>query len=188
MTLYTLADYVTYGTNAWWSIHAWVSNSSTYELLSRWIFYASDVYTLNSIALTDPARAQEIASSKTCLTTLIGHNVNLLGDEPLNSTTFLHQQQTIIPRWRRVALAFQRMNFGLREYKYSPTKNDPNYRPGPNPSRAIYEATDILRIGDHELHRNYMPTPVLALLLPIFRYLPNSLVLAHFSIFYFLTF
>ena len=101
-------------------------------------------------------------------------------DEPINGTLFLHQQRTLVPRWRRVALAFQRMNFGLKELKYEPSRDDPNYRTDPNSgnfggttARTIATATDVLKIGAFELQKRFMALPTLAVLYPVFRYLPK---------------
>ena len=68
----TLSDYIAPETAAWHACHAWTTNSTIYELLTRIILYGSDVYTVNEIAQHSPERAQEIANSRASLTTLIG--------------------------------------------------------------------------------------------------------------------
>ena len=174
----TLSDFISPETEAWNSIHSWVTNSSVGDLISRLLLYGSDVFTINEIFSHSEQRAYEIASSRASLSTLIGCNINILPDEPINGALFLHQQQTMIPRWRRVALAFQKMNFGLKELKYEPTsRDDPNYRQDPfrehrllpSTSKKISDAGAILKLGEFELEQRFMAMPTLAVLFPIFR-------------------
>ena len=68
----TLSDFIAPETAAWNACHSWTTNSTTYELLTRIIFYSSDVYTVNEIGQHSPTRAEEIANSRASLTTLIG--------------------------------------------------------------------------------------------------------------------
>lgn len=69
-----LSDFIAPETAAWNACHAWTTNSHIHELLTRIIFYSSDVFTLNEIGQHSAARAEEIASSRASLTTLIGIN------------------------------------------------------------------------------------------------------------------
>ena len=69
----TLSDFIAPETAAWNACHAWTTNSTVYELLSRIILFASDVYTINEIGQHSPSRAEEIANSRSSLTTLIGN-------------------------------------------------------------------------------------------------------------------
>ena len=106
----------------------------------------------------------------------IGGNVHLLPDLPINGTLFLHQQHTLLPRWRQIASAFQNMNKNLKELKYQPSSDDPNYVPDPRrnsygTSHIISKAEDILKLGDYELYQRYMPMPTLSILIPPLRYL-----------------
>ena len=173
----TLSDFISPETAAWNCIHCWVTSSSVDELISRILLFGSDVFTTNEILSHSEHRAHEIASSKSSLSTLIGRNVQLLPNEPINGALFLHQQQNIVPRWRRVALAFQRMNFGLKELKYEPRRrDDPNYRQDPHAtyfcdttSHKISQAGAVLKLGSYELERKFMALPTLAILIPIFR-------------------
>ena len=123
----------------------------------------------------------------------LGGNVHLLPDTPINGTLFLHQQQTLIPRWRRVALAFQHMNKDLKKLKYQPTRDDPNYVPdhrnaGYGTSHTIATAKEVLQLGDYELYKQYMPMPSLAVLYPVFRYLLWFFRIHLIALFYFLFF
>ena len=173
----TLSDFISPDTAPWNCIHCWVTNSSIDELISRILLFGSDVFTTNEILSHSEHRAHEIASSKSSLSTLIGQNVQLLPNEPINGAFFLHQQQNMVPRWRRVALAFQRMNFGLKELKYEPRqREDPNYRQDPHSeylwnttSKTIAEAGAVLKLGSYQLERKFMALPALAILVPIFR-------------------
>ena len=112
--------------------------------------------------------------------------MHLLPDQPINGTLFLHQQHSLIPRWRRVAKAFQMMNKNLAQLKYEPTRDDAHYVPEPHTTtmdwgvgKTIDLAQEVLKLGEYELYRQYMPMPTLAVLIPLFRYLPN-LILTHF--------
>lgn len=67
-----LSDFIAPETAAWNACHAWTTNSTVHELLTRIIFYSSDIFTLNEIQQHSPTRAAEIASSRASLTTLIG--------------------------------------------------------------------------------------------------------------------
>ena len=164
-----LGNFIAEKTLAWTAIHSWVSNSTTEELLYRLIFYASDCFWLTHLYENDPERARTISSSKTVLTTLCGHNVQLIPNEPLDSTIFLHQQQNMMPLWRKTAAAFNTINHGLKEFKYNPCSDDPNYRSGPNPISKIRDAKELLVFEGHQLKMAYMPMPVLAVLAPLFR-------------------
>ena len=101
----------------------------------------------------------------------------MLPDLPINGTIFLHQQQTLLPRWRQIALAFQHMNKNLKELKYQPSqRDDPNYVPEPlfnsyGTGHTISHATHVLKLGEYELYKQYMPMPTLAVLIPPLRYL-----------------
>ena len=177
MTMMTLSDFIAPETPIWNCVHAWVTNSTISQLIFRLLSFGSDSYTVNEILMNNESRAREIASSRTSLSTLIGLNVNLMPDEPINGTLFLHQQRTLVPRWRRVALAFQRMNFGLKELKYEPSKNDPHYRPDPHvhhmcdtTASKIAQAKEVLKLGAFELQQQFMALPTLAVLYPVFRY------------------
>ena len=86
----TLSDYIAPNTTAWYSISAWVTNSTISELLGRLVQYGSDIFTLNEMNMHSTDRAHSLASSKTVLSTLIGGNVAMLPSEPLNATNFLH--------------------------------------------------------------------------------------------------
>ena len=114
-----LSNFIAQKTLAWTSIHSWVTNSTTEELLYRLIFYASDCFWLTHIFENQPNRAREIASTKTMLSTLCGHNVQLIPNGPIDSTIFLHQQQDIMPLWRKTALAFKTINFGMKERNFT---------------------------------------------------------------------
>ena len=177
-TLLTLSDFIATDTEIWNRIHCWVTNSTVGDLLSRLLTFGSDVVTVGEIFQHSPDRAREIASSRSTLSTLIGANVHLLPDEPINGTLFLHQQQTMVPRWRRVALAFQKMNYNLMKLKYAPSRtHDPNYLRDPNAehvefdstAKRISEAGAVLKLGGHELQRRFMAMPTLAILQPVFR-------------------
>lgn len=185
----TLSDFLDPNTASWNCIHCWVTNSSVDDLISRLLLFGSDVFTTNEILSHSENRAFEIANSKTSLSTLIGGNVQMLPNEPINGALFLHQQQSMIPRWRRVALAFQRMNHGLKELKYEPRRrDDPNYRQDPHSEYGIWDTTskhiadagDVLTLGAYQLERRFMALPALAVLIPIFRYLLNILI--HFTL------
>lgn len=106
----------------------------------------------------------------------------MLPDQPINGTLFLHQQQTLVPRWRRVARSFQNMNKDLKQLKYAPDRYDAHYVPDTRyesgrqsweTSKTICMAESVLTLGADELYRQYMPMPTLAVLIPTFRYLPN---------------
>ena len=173
----TLSDFIEPETYIWNCIHAWVTNSTVYELLSRILLFGSDIHTLNEIHSHSESRAMEIANSRSSLSTLIGININIMPDKPINGSLFLHQQQLLVPRWRRIALSFQKMNFGLTELKYQPKKNDPHYRTDPHyhmggvqpTAHTVSTATTVLKLGAYELERRFMALPVLAILFPIFR-------------------
>ena len=101
---------------------------------------------------------------------------------------FLHQQHTLIPRWRRVALAFQNMNKDLARLKYEPSKDDAHYIPDRSKqswgtSTTIALAEEVLKLGEFELYRQYMPMPTLAILIPVFRYLPDFIFVTHINLF-----
>ena len=170
--MYILSDYIALETDAWNTIHAWVSNSTITELLTRLIYHAGDIHTLGEIYENMPKRGLDLASSKTSLTCLIGHNVNLLPDDPIDAGLFLKQRKHLITWWRKTSDAFKHMNHGLKEYKYTPQSTDPHYRPGNNPAYDIYHGKAVLEIDSHQLHRCFMPLPMLAIVLPIFRYVP----------------
>ena len=165
-----LSNFVAQKTLAWTSIHSWVTNSTTEELLYRLLFFASDLFNLNYIKENDPTRAYEIARSKAVLSTLVGHNVRLIPDTPINAEYFLHMQSTLMDNWHATAAAFQSLNAGLKEHKYRPKTSDPNFMPGPNPMTAITTATDTLTFNGYELQNAFMPMPVLAVLCPVLRY------------------
>jgi len=174
----TLSDFVTPETRAWNAIHCWVTNSSVGDLLSRLLLFGSDVFTINEILTHSESRAYDIANSRATLSTLIGGNINILPEEPINGALIIYQHVSMLPRWRRVALAFQKMNFGLKELKYAPTSSDdPNYRHDPfssfgpydSTSKKIYEAGAVLKLGTYELERRFMAVPTLAILFPVFR-------------------
>ena len=200
----TLSDFIAPETAAWNACHAWTTNSTIYELLTRILFFGSDVFTINEIAQHSVSRAEEIASSRASLTTLVGKkfdkilrryielyfskkllsnrryilggNVHLLPDEPLNGALFLHQQNTLIPRWRRVALAFKNMNRNLKELKYEPDRHDAHFVPDRpdllwGTGRTISLAKETLVLDSDVLVRQFMPMPTLAILYPVFRYL-----------------
>ena len=175
----TLSDFIAPETLVWHSIHAWVTNSTVLELLTRLVLFGSDIFTIQEIYSHSESRAMEIANSRASLTTLIGGNVNTLPDEPINGEWFLHQQQLLLPRWRQIALAFQKMNHGLKELKYQnyeTLRSDPNYRVDPNSdfmdgtSTFIAKAGPILKLGAFELQQRFMAMPTLAVLFPLFRY------------------
>jgi len=137
------------------------------------------MHTIGEILVHTPVRAREIANSRSTLSTLIGSNISLLPDEPINGSAILQQPKTMIPRWRRVALAFQRMNYGLMELKYAPEeRDDPNFRHDPNAQCIGYDSTakkiatakSTLKLGAFELQKRFMSMPTLAILHPIFRY------------------
>ena len=130
---------------------------------------ASDVCNLNYIHQNNPQRAYEIAGSKAVLTTLIGNNVRLVPDTRINASYFIHMQHGLMEDWRTVALAFNALNRDLKELKYSPKPNDPNYRPGTSPMATIINAKQTLSFEGHELKTDFMPMPCLAILCPIFR-------------------
>ena len=120
------------------------------------------------------------------LENILGGNVHLLPDQPINGTLFLHQQHTLVPRWRRVARAFQNMNKDLKRLKYAPDRYDAHYVPDPRyesgkqsweTSKEIAMAGAVLTLGEDELYRQYMPMPALAVLIPHFRYLPNEILI-----------
>ena len=174
----TLSDFIAPETRAWDAIHCWVTNSNVGDLISRLLLFGSDIFTLNEILAHSETRAHEIANSRATLSTLIGGNINILPDEPINGALILSQHVSMLPRWRRVALAFQRMNFGLKELKYEPSDpNDPNYRHDPFSSFGTYDSTTkqiagagaVLKLGTFELERRFMPMPTLAILYPMFR-------------------
>ena len=173
----TLSDFIATDTDVWNRIHCWVTNSTVGDLLSRLLTFGSDVVTVGEIFQHTPERAREIASSRTSLSTLIGANVHLLPDEPINGTLFLHQQQNMLPRWRRVPSAFQKMNYNLMKLKYAPNRSsDPNYLQDPNghpeinsTAKQISFAGDVLKLYGCELQRRFMAMPTLAILQPIFR-------------------
>ena len=173
-------------------MHAWTTNSTVEELLTRLILFGSDVFTLQEIHSHSEARAMEIANSRASLTTLIGGNVNIMADEPINGALFLHQQQTMLPRWRHVASAFKHMNLGLKQLKFEPPTHDPHYLPDPNrsflygTSKKIGMAGSVLKLGAYELQQRFMALPTLAVIYPLFRYLPNILI--HFYSFTLSTF
>ena len=130
---------------------------------------ASDVFNLNYIHQNNPQRAYEIAGSKAVLSTLIGHNVRLVPDTRINASYFIHMQNGLMEDWRSVAQAFNSLNRDLKELKYNPKPDDPNYKPGKNPMAKIIEAKQILSFDGHELKNEFMPMPCLAVLCPIFR-------------------
>ena len=164
-----LSNFVAQKTMAWTNIHSWVTNSTTEELLYRLLFFASDLFNLNYIRQNDPNRAYEIARSKAVLSTLVGHNVRLIPDTPIDAELFLHMQSSLMDNWHVTASAFQNLNAGLKEHKYIPTSDDPNYMPGPNPMATIIAAKDTLIFNGHELQNAFMPMPVLAVLCPVLR-------------------
>jgi len=167
-----LGNFIAEKTLAWTSIHSWVTNSTTEELLYRLIFFASDTFWITKMYQDQPNRALTLASSKSVLSTLCGHNVQLIPDGSIDSTVFLHQHQNLMPIWRKTADAFKRINFGVMEYKYDPSNlspDDPHYRPGPNPIGRLRDATDVYVFEGHQLKLAYMPMPALAVLVPLFR-------------------
>ena len=163
-----LSNFVAQKTLAWTSIHSWVTNSTVEDLLYRLLFFASDVYNINYIHRNNPCRAREIASSKSVLTTLIGNNVRLVPDSPINADCFLHLQSGLMNDWRKVALAFNAMNHNLKELKYGYSDSDPNLFDA-HPMSAILNAKEVLIIDGHELRSDFMPMPVLGVLCPVFR-------------------
>ena len=163
-----IGNFIAEKTLAWTSIHSWVTNSTTEELLYRLIFFASDTFWITRMYQDRPQRAHELAGSKSVLATLCGHNVQLI-EGSIDSTLFLHQHQNIIPLWRKTADAFKRVNTGIKEYKYDPSTSDPHYRSGPNPVKELRSAKDMFVFEGHELKRAYMPMPSLAVLVPLFR-------------------
>ena len=154
---------------AWTSIHSWVTNSTTEELLYRLLFFAADAFNIDYIHQNDPGRAYSIARSKAVLTTLVGHNVRLIPDTPINASCFIHTQYSLMDDWRTTAAAFNRLNSGLKQYKYNLQPNDPYFLPGENPMSAIRGAKEILVFDGHKLHLSFMPMPTLSVLCPIFR-------------------
>ena len=164
-----LSNYIAQKTLAWTSIHSWVTNSTTEELLYRLLFFASDAFNIDYIHQRDPGRAYVIARSKAVLTTLVGHNVRLIPDTPINASCFIHTQYSLMDDWRIVAAAFQRMNAGLKQYKYKLQPKDPYYLPGENPMDSILKAKEVLIFDGHEIQLAFMPMPVLSILYPIFR-------------------
>ena len=164
-----LSNVIAQKTMAWTSIHSWVTNSTVEELLYRLLFFASDIYNISYIHQHDPQRARQIASSKSILTTLVGNNVRLISDASINANYFIHMQHNLMDDWRTTAQAFNALNRNLKELKYSPGPDDPNYRPGESPMGAIVNATDILAFNGYELKSAYMPMPVLSIMCPIFR-------------------
>lgn len=162
-----LSNFIAQKTLAWTSIHSWVTNSTIEDLLYRLLFFASDVYNINYIHQNNPQRAQEIASSKSVLTTLIGNNVRLVPDNQINADCFIHLQSGLMRDWRKVAMAFNALNHNLKDLKYGPSDSDPNLQSGI--MSAILNATDFLTIDGHELRSDFMPMPVLGILCPIFR-------------------
>ena len=175
----TLSEFIAPESALWNSCLAWTTNSTVYELLTRIIMFGSDVHTVNEMHAHSPERAMEIANSKNSLSTLIGGNVALMANEPINGSLFLHQQQTLIPRWRRVAQTFQKMNYGLKEWKYDPDRQDPYYRAldpsyRENPAKTIQTAGEVLELGAYQMEKRFMALPTLAILFPIFRYVPGT--------------
>ena len=171
-----LSDYIAPETRVWHACNAYTTNSTVLELLTRIVLYGSDLHTLTEIHSNAPDRAMEIASSRSFLSTLIGGNTELLPAEPLNGAMFLHQQQTIIPRWRHVSETFRKMNFGLKELKYAPDKQDPHYRRSnypEDPSTLINKAGEVLVLGDYQMQLKYTAMPTLAVLYPMLRYVPS---------------
>lgn len=165
-----LSNFIATKTLAWTSIHSWVTNSTCEELLYRIIFYANDVYYLNYIHQNDPHRARTIARSKASLSSLVGHNVQLISDSSIDCRLFLHQQNDLMPKWRQTALAFKRINHNMKTFKYNASnESDPFFTTEPNPAKEISRAKDIYVFEGHELHRAFMPMPTLAILVPFFR-------------------
>ena len=167
-----IGNFIGEKTLAWTSIHSWVTNSTTEELLYRLIFFASDTFWITKMYQDQPQRAHEIAGSKSVLSTICGHNVQLV-EGSIDSTLFLHQHQNLNPLWRKTADAFKTINVGIKEYKYDPSMNvpstDPHHRSGPNPVKILRDAKDIFIFEGHQLKRSYMPMPALAVLVPLFR-------------------
>ena len=80
-----LSTYLTPGTPNWNRIRCYVTNSTRTDLIRRIILFASDVMTLNEIHLNNPQRAAEILTSRSFLTTLIGHMIHHLDDDDLHN-------------------------------------------------------------------------------------------------------
>ena len=138
--LFTLSDYISPQSEIWPSIRAWLTNSTRIDLIRRLIQWGSDCVTVQQIHQYYPERAQEIVASKSFLTSLIGRLINFVG-EITNPGLFLHERQNFIPRWRRVSDAFRKINHGLKENKYEPTRNDPFYRTSNNPVSIFKESS-----------------------------------------------
>ena len=135
-----LSQYLQPGTRNWNSVRSYVTNSTRIDLLRRIIQYGSDVATLREIHLHQPARAAEILSSRSFLTTLIGHMVNFIEEsEVQNRNAFLNEYETMLPRWDRIVSAFDSVNADLKTHKYTPKSDDPNKGIGPNP---VYQFQD----------------------------------------------
>ena len=144
----------------WHKIKCWITNSTVYQLLRRLILFASDLYTINEIRENDILRAREIASSRQCLSPLIGRMVTQLSDDPMDPTKMFTLFELLMPKWKEVSGTFKRVNTDLLASKYKLNQSDPNYKPQ-------IEDLDKYLV---DLHKEYMPMPSLAILIPPFRY------------------
>ena len=146
-TLATLSLYLQPGTRNWNSLRSYVTNSTRIDLLRRIIQYGGDVATLREIHSQHPARANEILSTRSFLTTLIGHMVNFLDEsEVRNRTAFLAEYDAMIPRWEKIVDAFKSVNLDLKTHKYMPMSDDPNKGVGSNP---------VIQFQDTSVSRKY---------------------------------
>ena len=142
-----LSNYITIGTEKWNRIRAHVTNSSTVELLRRLIQYASDVTTMNEIHLNSPSRALSILSTRSFLTTLLGHLVNFLEDNEVhNVQSFLSERETMLPRWRQLVTAFKEVNTNMKENKYAPMHGDPHFKTSDNPVNTFSDSSVSLTL------------------------------------------
>ena len=94
----TLSDFIAPETAAWNACHAWSTNSTIMELLTRILFFGSDVFTVNEIAQHSISRAEEIASSRASLTTLVGMKIDKLSYSFIVLTIFYRRKCSSVTR------------------------------------------------------------------------------------------
>lgn len=128
-------------TPLWSQIMFWLTNSTRVDLVRRLLLYGSDIKQVQAINAEMPDRATEIINSGHYLTNLIGGVSNFIGDIK-NQGLFLHEHENFLPRWRKVSMAFKKVNEGMKENKYHPSSDDPTFRTHDNPV-GIFKDTSV---------------------------------------------